>query len=302
MPSTREIRQRIKSVNNIAKVTNAMQLIAASKMRRAQQQVLASRQFSAALLEITNRVAASAPENVRSVFPLLADREVKKSLVVLITPNRGLAGALVGNIIKVAMNELDERADKQVEAVALGRKGERFVVRSQWELQASFELGEAPKAEEVQSTAEYLINQFQTGAVDEVVLVYARFINTVNQKAESLRVLPIKLDEVAGDAENSTEQTPIAEDAPKAKDFIYEPNVYELVGTLLPRYVTTQIYQAVLESAASEHSARMVAMRNATDNANQINSDLTLEYNKARQEYITAELLDIVGGAGALEN
>lgn len=286
MPSTREIRQRIKSVSNIAKITNAMQLIAASKMRRAQQQVLASREFSNSLLEITNRVSASVPENARSAFSLLDDRPIKKSLIVLVTPNRGLAGALVGNILRVLMKELDARADKQVEIVALGRKGERFVVRSQWDLQASFELGDTPKAADVQSASEYLMSKFQKNEVDEVSIVYANFINTAVQKPESLRVLPIKL---AGDTDELVNT-----------DVIYEPDVYRLVGTLLPRYVTTQIYQTVLEAVASEHSARMVAMRNATDNANQLNSELTLKYNKARQEYITSELLDIIGGAGAL--
>jgi len=289
MPSTREIRQRIKSVNNIAKITNAMQLIAASKMRVAQRRVLASREYAHSLLEISGRLARSLEDDVKNQFPLLAERSGGKSLIVLITPNRGLAGALVGNILRVALQEIKNRGDKRTELVALGRKGERFAVRSHWELGSSFELGDAPAAGDVQSVAEYLMRKFNSQEVDEVSLVYANFVNTAVQKPGAMRLLPVSLP-----AEASADERDIHADA------LYEPNIHSLLGTLLPRYVATELYQAVLEAVASEHSARMVAMRNATDNAQQLNGELTLEYNKARQEYITSELLDIVGGAVAL--
>jgi F-type H+-transporting ATPase subunit gamma len=284
MPSTRELRIRIRSVTNTAKVTKAMQLIAASKMRRAQQMVLNGKAYSDRMQRVLGHLVGQLPEGESTGVPLLDRRPVQKTAMLLVTPDRGLAGALVGNLNRVAGTAIRESASP-VSVVAVGRKGERFIARTGQDLVATFSVTDRPRLEDTVAISRHLINQYVEGAVDRVVLVFAEFVNTAVQKPTIRTLLPVEP----------------GEDAAADIDYIFEPGAREVLETLAPRYVETQVYHAILEAIASEHSARMVSMKNATDNANQLVDDLTLELNKARQESITSELLDIVGGVAAME-
>ena len=284
MPSTRELRIRIRSVSNTAKVTKAMQLIAASKMRRAQQMVLDGKAYADRMQRVLGHLVGQLPEGESTGVPLLDRRPVQKTAMLLVTPDRGLAGALVGNLNRVAGMAIRESASP-VSVVAVGRKGERFIARTGQDLVATFSVNDRPRLEDTVAISRQLINQYVDGEVDRVVLVFAEFINTAVQKPTVRTLLPVE---------------PGA-DALADVDYIFEPSAREVLETLAPRYVETQVYHSILEAIASEHSARMVSMKNATDNANQLVDDLTLELNKARQESITSELLDIVGGVAAIE-
>ena len=291
MPSTREIRTRIRSVKNIAKITNAMQLIAASKMRRAQDRVTQGREYSQRMAETVAHLYSALGSDSIEQIPLLRRRLPERTLVMLLTPNRGLAGALVSNVLRV-FNEALTEATSDVQVLAVGKKGEQYVARVGGNLTSSFDSEDAPQVETARTLASYVISLYEDAQIDKVEIVHSAFVSTAVQAPRRITLLPVEINTANETAEHNVTN----------EDFIYEPSVDALTRHLLPRYVETQIYQALLEASASEHSARMVAMRNATDNANEITDELTLAYNKARQEYITAELLDIVGGASALEN
>ncbi len=280
MADIRLIRQRIRGVRNIAKITRAMEMIAAARMRRAQESGLAGRPYSE---KITQVIAALAALPV--LHPLLQCRPVTKATVVHITPDRGLCGGLVANINrKVASFILEQEA--AVKLIAVGRKGLDFMRRSRQDIVAEFSgLGDRPSLLDTLPVSRIIIDDFTSGAVDEVYLAYTRFISTMAQEPVLERVLP-------------AEPAPIP--AVQNVEYIYEPELIAVLGELLPRFIEMQVYHAILESIASEQSARMVAMRNATDNASELIDDLTLMHNKARQEMITNELLDITGGAAAL--
>jgi len=286
MPSTREIRRRIRSVKNIAKVTKAMETVAAAKMRKAQQQVLATRPYAQKSWEVLTylaRLRSEAAEN-----PLLRERSGNQIGLLLITADRGLAGAYNSNIIRRAASQIDAwRADgKQVSLVTVGRKGRDWMLRHGPPLKAEFTgLGDRPSANDVGPIASVVIEDFIAGAYDAIYLGYTNFVNTIRQEPVIRQLLPI---------------VPAIPEAPMAPDYIFEPNPQAILNELLTGLTELQILQAIYESIASEQSARMVAMRNATDAANDLIGSLTLSYNKARQEAITKELLDIVGGASAL--
>ncbi len=284
MPSTKELRARIKSVSNTAKVTGAMQLIAASKMRRAQQQVLMGKKYAETIQGLLINLSSSVDlEKVN--IPLLENREIKNKLMILITPDRGLAGALVGNINRKAI-EVIQASSEKYSTLSVGRKGFRFLNSREQEVVDQIEIPDKPEISETLSISDFAIEGFLDAKWDQVDLVYSEFINTTSQIPKVQTILPISKNE--GNEE-------------KISDYIYEPSDYEVLIELTPKYVRSQIYQAILEAFASEHSARMVAMQNATDNANELIGDLTLDLNKARQETITAELLDLIGGISALE-
>ncbi len=293
MPSTKEIRARIRSVSSTAQVTNAMQLIAASKMQRAQQMVRDGRDYAEKMREVLSDLSAMGSRDDDEggrITPLLVQRPVNSVLMLLVTPDRGLAGALVGNLNRAAANFVRD-SEVPVSAVAIGRKGERFAGRIVQEMKATFSVEDRPRLDDTVSISRYVANQFIDGEVDRVVMIYAQFVNTAVQKPVVRQILPVE---------------PVPEDdTPGATDqgieYIFEPDPAAVLNTLVPRYVETQVYHSILESIASEHSARMVAMRNATDNANELIEELTLDLNKARQEQITGELLDIVGGVAAVE-
>jgi F-type H+-transporting ATPase subunit gamma len=285
MATIRDIRQRIKSVKNTAKITRAMEMVAASKMKRAQDRTIASRPYA----EKMNVVLAGLAAQRRSgeeIHPLLTRRPVKRIAVVHITPDRGLCGGLVANINRSLASFLLEQ-EVPVANVAIGRKGLDFLLRSGQQVYTRLtRLGDRPSVVDVLPAAQIVIDDYAAGLVDEVYISYTRFVSTVSQKPVIWRLLPIE---------------PMAIEPGHNVDFIYEPSPDEVLAHLLPRFVEMELYHAVLESIASEQSARMVSMRNATDNANELIEELTLSYNKARQEMITKELLDITGGAAALK-
>ena len=285
MPSTREIRRRIRSVRNTSQITKALEMISAARLRRAQQAVLSSRPYSEQLRALIGTLG-SAAGGADETHPLLQRREVRNSALVLVTPDRGLAGALVGNVIRASTGYLNERPYKP-EIIALGRKGRDFMIRHGQNVIAEFTGLDRPSLSDVGPVARIVTDEFTSGRVDEVSLIFSRFYTNTNQRPMRIKLLPIE--PVAGD------------ESAQYANFLFEPSPEDVLAELLPRYVAVQIYQAMLESVASEHSARMIAMHNATENAKDIVKSLTLTYNKVRQASITGEILEISGGAEALQ-
>jgi F-type H+-transporting ATPase subunit gamma len=286
MATLREVRRRIRSVQNTAKITKAMELVAASKMRRAQQRALAGRPYAQRLTWVLADLAETLPQmDPDTLHPLLRRRDVKTLGIIHISPNRGLCGGLPGSMNRRA-TALALEAGVPARVVAVGRKGRDFFHRTNVPMTAEFtDLGDYPEYLEVLPIARVVIDDYLSGALDQVLLVYPYFVNTMTQEPRVQQLLPIE---------------PPQQASTRAVDYIYEPSREEVLAALLPRYIEMQIYAAVLEAVASEQSARMVAMRNATDAANEMIQELTLSYNKARQEQITKELLDIVGGVAGL--
>jgi F-type H+-transporting ATPase subunit gamma len=301
MATAREIKKRIRSVKNISQITRALEAVSASRVRKAQARVLASRAFSEKAWEILLNVQATAAKGV-PLHPLLTSRdEIKQVMVVLITSDRGLAGAFNSNITRVAMR-FAQRLGKPVKFVTVGRKGRDSLIRMKANVVAEFSyLPTDPKISDISPIARLAIDEFLSGNVDDVFVAYTDFINTLTQRPAVLSWLPMQpftpednmLSEMIKDMPHVTAQN---------ASYEYEPGAAAILDEIVPRFTELQLYQAVLESQASEHSARMVAMRNASDNAVQLTADLTLMYNKARQAAITAEILDIVGGAEALQD
>ena len=285
MANIRQIRRRIRSVQNTAKITKAMQMIAASKMRRAQQLTLEGRPYAQKLQEVLADLAAQ-PVEAEEVHPLLQRREVRRTEIIHITPDRGLCGGLNSNLNRTSGRFIQEQ-QQPTSVVAVGRKGRDFMVRSAQEVRAVFtDLGDRPDLAAVLPIARLAIEDYTSGYVDQVFITYAQFVSTAVQEPVMQQLLPVK---------------PALMEQGLAVGYIYEPDSRTVLAALLPRFVEMQIYHAVLESIASEQSARMVAMRNATDSASDMVDALTLMMNKVRQESITRELLDIVGGVAALE-
>ncbi|MGB8340614.1 MAG: ATP synthase F1 subunit gamma [Chthoniobacterales bacterium] len=283
MANTQDIRRRIKSIRNTAQITKAMQMVAASKMRKAQQQALAGRPYS----ELMNRVLVSLKGRTDPLLhPLLQVRPTRKELVLVISTDKGLAGALNTNLMREAAAF---EAEKTV-YVSAGRKARQFLARAKRELLADFELKDAPTILETKNISKFCVEKFLTQEVDKVTVLYTHFINTINQKPIAQTLLPIS-EFVFRDA--TKDAAPSASSAEPMLEYIIEPSPQMVLDFMLPYYVQYQVYQMVLDARASEHSARMVAMKNATDNANQFIKDLTLEYNKMRQASITTELLEI---------
>lgn len=288
MPSTREIRRRIRSVRNLAQITRAMEMVSASKMRRAQRNVLATRPYADRLRDVMSSLTARSSGSRKGTL-LEVRPEVKSVALILITPDRGLAGSLVANILRrTARFILDEREKgRTVKVMAIGKKGRDFLTRSGQDLTAEItKLGDYPKLADVLGVATNVIEGFLKGEFDEAYVVYSQFVNTLVQRPAVRRILPVE-------AESSGEVA-------KGSEFNFEPDQDVVLKELLPRFAEVQIYQSVLESIASEHSARMVAMRNATDNAKELRRELTLTYNKTRQANITKEVSEIASGAAAL--
>jgi F-type H+-transporting ATPase subunit gamma len=296
MPSTREIRRRIRTTKNMAQITKAMQMVASSKMRRAQERVQQSRPYADHLRELVSHLANAQGDEVEGGdIVLLQQRPVRNVAFLVITPDRGLSGALSSNINRKAataaleqQNELSARGQRSnVQYIAVGRKGRDFIVRTQQLLVAEFtNLGDRPSINDAAAIAQVAIDIFLKEEADVVYMVYPKFVNTVTQQPIAVQLLPVEQPK-----QEEGEQTKI--------DYIYEPGPTEIYQALLPRYVDMLIYQALLETVASQLSAQMVAMKNATDNANELVQDLTLVYNKARQSAITTQILEVVSGAEA---
>ncbi|GHO75568.1 ATP synthase gamma chain [Ktedonobacter sp. SOSP1-85] len=297
MASIREIGQRIRSIKNIAQITKAMQMVASSKMRRAQDRVTQARPYADQLRELVSRLAAVGTEELGDDVALLKQRPVRKIGYIVISPDRGLSGALPSNVNrKLAASVLEEQQrlaengqHPAVDYVAVGRKGRDFVVRTKQNMVAEFvNLGDRPSMGDARAIAQVAVESFLNGDVDVVYMVYPKFINTVTQQPTTVQLLPV--------------QPPTSEEGTKAEkqDYIYEPNPQEIFKALLPRYVDTLVYQALLEMVASQYSAQMIAMKNATDSANDLIQDLSLTYNKARQAAITTQILEVVAGSEAV--
>jgi F-type H+-transporting ATPase subunit gamma len=283
MASQRDIRRRIGAVKNIKQITRAMQFVAASKLKRAQDATLASRPYAEKIDEVLADLAAVLGADDH---PLLAKREGGRRLVVLITTDRGLAGPLNTNTIRFAAKEIIEET-AELKVVTVGRKGRDAMRRSRVPLEATFEgFGDRPTFGDVLPLARLVTDGYVDGTFSQVDLVYSRFVSTLTQKPVADRLLPV---EPSSDADQGI---------PGAQ-FIFEPDPATVLEALLPRYVATRIFQAVLEAKASEESSRMVAMKNATENAEDLIEDLTLAYNKVRQANITREMIEIATGARA---
>ena len=289
MPSTRDIRRRIKSVKNTAQITKAMQMVAASKMRKAQQAALAGRPYA----DLMNRVLAEVTFHAGDfTHALMETREVRKRAVVLVSTDKGLCGALNSNLMREAA-KLDRNTTVFLTA---GRKASQFVARTRRPLVAEFTYKDTPLFSEARAISKFAQDLFLKGEVDRVDILFTNFISTLNQRPELRAFLPV------GQIQGVTAGMPSAADEllRGATEFLFEPTPKRVFGALLPHYLNYRVYQILLESKASEHSSRMVAMKNATDNAKQLIKDLTLEYNKLRQANITKELLEISSAAMAL--
>lgn len=284
MPSVTDIRRRIRSVENTAKITKAMSMVAASKMRHAQEMALQGRPYSERLQALLSNLAAQNHET-DNIHPLLRTREPHNVTIVLITPDRGLTGGLHSKINRLAGQFLI-RQSTTTRLVTIGRKGRDFMIRTGQDVQAAFtNLGDRPSIADIRPAASIIMDDYSLARVDAVYLAYSNFVNTTVQEPTIKPILPVIPTEIGYQG---------------TVGYLYEPSSETVLSELLPRFVELEMYHAVLESLASEQSARMVAMRNATDNADEMVVDLTLEMNKARQETITKELLDIVGGAAAV--
>jgi F-type H+-transporting ATPase subunit gamma len=292
MPSTRDIRRRIRSVKNTAQITKAMQMVAASKMRKAQQSALAGRPYAAMMNTVLGNVTFHAGD---FNHPLMESREVRKRCVILVGTDKGLCGALNSNLMREAA-KLDKNTTVYLTA---GRKPAQFVARTKRKLAAEFNYKDAPLFSEARAISKFARDLFLKDEVDQVDILFTNFISTLTQKPELRPFLPVgKIEAVTAGIPHPTAEEKLMHGA---TEFLFEPGADQVLAALLPHSLNFQVYQILLEAKASEQSARMVAMKNATDNANQLIKDLTLEYNKIRQASITKELLEISSAAMALD-
>jgi len=296
MPSAREMRLRIKSVKSIAQVTRALQTVSASKVRKAMQAVLSTRPYAEKAWKVIVHIARQ--PGSANLHPLLVERaEVRKVLVVMISSDRGLCGAYNVNILRETLSYF-RKLGKPVSYISVGRKGRDLLARRGQNLAADFNaLPSPPTFMDVSAIGRLAVDAFLQGEVDQVFLAYTDFRTMTKQDIVIRKLLPIEV-EVAGSSVHGFNITHHKSNAV----FIYEPDQDEVLSTVVPRFTALQIYQAVLSAQASEHAARMISMQNATDNAQELIRELQLDYNKARQQAITNEMLDITSGAEALRN
>jgi len=294
MPNPREVRLRIRSVKNIAQLTRALQAVSASKVRKAMQQLLSTRPYATKAWQVLTHIA-NQPGRA-TLHPLLVERpQVRQALVVLITGDRGLAGAYTTNIVRFALRQFDDYP-APVQYITVGKKGRDMLWRRRKHILAEFSnLPAAPSFSDVSAIGRMAVDEFLLEHVDKVFLVYTDFVNMVRQIPTCKQLLPLEVVSGAGRVEAYS----AAVKGPAAA-YIYEPGETEILDEIVPRFTALQVYQAILEALASEHAAHMVAMKNATDSATELAAALQLEYNKARQQTITNEMLDIAGGAEAL--
>ncbi len=287
MAGAKEIRTKIKSIQNTKKITKAMEMVAASKMRRAQERMQASRPYAEKIASVICHLAHAHPEYKH---PYLVSREeVKRVGYIVVTTDRGLCGGLNVNLFRKTLKELSEWKEKgvEVDVCVIGRKGSGFFKSVGANIVAAVEhLGDAPSVNDLIGTVKVMLDAFDEGKLDQIQLVHNRFVNTMTQSPESMQLLPV-----------------VPDDNPELQhhwDYIYEPEAKDVLTDLLVRYVEAEVYQGVVENIASEQAARMVAMKASTDNAGELINELQLAYNKARQAAITQEISEIVGGAAAV--
>jgi F-type H+-transporting ATPase subunit gamma len=286
MASTRDIRRRIKSVKNTRQITKAMELVAASKMKKAQQAALAGRPYAELMARMLSAIADRVEE---AQHPFLVRREVKTRGIILVTSDKGLAGPLNANLFKL-VTEIRTPA----KYVVIGRKGAQFIARTHRNLLADFSVTDRVAFTEVKVVAEFMVQQFLEGVVDTVEIIWPRFRNTLVQVPTLLPLLPLtSIKDVVNDLRSDAGHSAASKAGASEQQMLFEPDPISVLDALLPLYVNREIHQQVLDAKASEHSARMVAMKTAKDNATKLLGDLTLEYNKARQAAITQEILEI---------
>ena len=293
MASAREMRLRIKSVKNISQVTRALEAVSAAKVRKSVQAVTATRSYATKAWQVLTHVAAQPGR--QSLHPLLTERQnPKTALAIVVTSDRGLAGAYNTNIIRFIVQHFDQYR-LPVNYIAVGRKGRDLLIRRHRPVIADFSgLPAAPSFADVSAIGRLAVDEFQKGEADEIHLVYTKFINTGRQITAMKKLLPLEVNSGEGRVVDYEQHSgPVAA-------YEYEPDLREILDEIIPRFTALQVYQAILESQASEHAARMVAMHNATDNAKELAGAYELQYNKMRQQTITNDILDIVGGAEAL--
>jgi F-type H+-transporting ATPase subunit gamma len=296
MANLRDIRRRIKSVKNTAQITKAMQLVAASKMKKAQDQAVSGRSYA----DLLNKVLVNLKEYTgEEDHPLLKEQDGARELVILVTTDKGLCGPLNTNLLRLTMEQVGKDAD----FITIGNKGRQALVRAKRNIVADFSVKDPVAFLEVKPVAEFVMEKFLAGDYDKVTVAFTNFKNTISQEPlleTLLPISPIELGKAKG-YEGVGKDEVVSEGTAQYGGYIFEPDARGVLDMIVPQYVGYQLYQMVLESRASEHSARMVAMKAATDNAKQMIKDLTLEYNKQRQAAITAELLEITTAMRALE-
>ena len=291
MPSTRDIRRRIKSVKNTAQITKAMQMVAASKMRKAQQAALAGRPYANLMNKVLGALVAEAKD---FSHPFLQVRENPIRGVILVGTDKGLCGSLNSNLMREA-----SKFGPETIFIAVGRKASQFLARTKRKMVAEFTYKDAPLFSEARAISKFAQELFLKGEVGQVDILYTQFISTLNQKPDARQWLPVAQIQQVTAGLGVKPEVPIPA-LSGSGEFLFEPDQEQVLGALLPHAGNFQIYQILLEAKASEHSSRMVAMKNATDNAKQFIKDLTLEYNKLRQANITKELLEISSAAMAM--
>lgn len=294
MASARDMRLRIRSIKNIAQVTRALEAVSASKVNKAVAQVEGTRPYANKSWQVLKHVAMQPGRD--ALHPLLTERtEIKKTLVLLLSSDRGLAGAYNTNVIRFNMQNFGDKLGV-TEFITVGKKGRDLLMRRGGNVVAEFsDLPAAPSFMDVSAVGRLAVEKFLEGEVDEVYLVYTDYVNMAKQIPVKKKLLPLEVDD---DGDDLVQEYGASEKTAAA--YIYEPSAEEILDEIIPNFTALQVYQAILESLASEHAARMVAMRNATDNANELVGALQLEYNKVRQQTITGDILDIAGGAEAL--
>ena len=281
MASLQDIRRRIKSVKSIQQITNAMNMVATSRLRSAKEAAVANKPYADKMAQVVSDVAANAGD---FSHPLLEVRQEGKRLLLVIAADKGLAGAYSSNAFKEAVSQVEDKADTEI--VAVGRKTREYFVNRSYTVSSEYiGFSERPKYDNAKAIANDIIARFQSGEIKEVYMVYTRFVSAISCVPETVKLLPFGQ---------------LSQDGPHA-EYIYEPNAADVLGYLLPQYLVTTIYAALLQAAASELSSRMNAMSNATDNAQELIAKLDLHYNKVRQAGITREITEIVGGAEALK-
>jgi len=317
--NTKAIKRRIKSVGNTKKITKAMEMVAAAKMRKATDAALSTRTYATLAWDLLVKLSKGQKEKL----PLLKVRQVKKLLVVLVTSNRGLCGSFNSNIIRktaaqladpknisrqrVENGEIEPSTEIEIDVIGVGKKGANFAKKQGYNLIASYsDFSDTPKLADIMPISQMIISEYEAGNYDKVVVAYTDYKSAIVQVAKLRQVLPVSendlekmISELGKDINN--EMLAGRSDSEAPDDYLFEPNTTEVLKIILPRLVETQVYQALLESSASEHSARMIAMRNASDAAEDMIKELNLTFNKARQAGITQEIAEIAGGAAALE-
>ena len=291
MPGSKEIRTKIKSVQNTRKITKAMEMVAASKMRKAQERMRAARPYADKVRNIAAHMSSANPEYQH---PFLISRELKNAGLILVTTDKGLCGGLNTNVLRVTLNKLKEFETRnvKVQVSAIGNKGLGFLTRLGAKVVSQVvQLGDKPHLEKLIGAIKVQLDAYEKGEIDAVYLCYTKFINTMKQEPVVQQLLPLSAEQFTQSAEEKVQY---------GWDYLYEPDAASVVDELLLRYVEALIYQSVAENIASEQSARMVAMKAASDNAKSVIGELQLTYNKARQAAITKELSEIVGGAAAI--